>query len=235
MKHLLYACCFLFTGMVNQALNAQETTPSPLTVGFDVGFVFNHNTDSITTAVNAHTIQVRSSYRFTRWLGASASLGYGNVSETGDFFLTSFGVDRVGVPWTSVRKTHRIPVAIGPEINLRIGQGDLSIAAQFGFIYNQSKTVLSNPSENYVLPYRGTLDTYNNLAFSYTYWPQKRFGVRIGVQFQDWRSATYSPTELDASSQQQYPDLQESIINRSKPNTNALELELFQIGLTYRL
>jgi len=236
MKHFLYACGFLFMGIMTQALNAQEASTSPLTVGFDVGFVFDyHMPDSISAAIDAHTVQIRSSYRFTRWLGVSASLGYGNVSETGDYFLTSFGVDRVGVPWTFVRKTHRIPAVIGPELNLRIGQGDLSIAAQFGFIYNQSKTVLTNPSEDYVLRYRGTLDTYNSLAFSYTYWPQQRFGVRIGLRFQDWLSGSYSPAELSIDSQRQYPALEQSVINRSRPGINALELNLFQIGLTYRL
>ncbi len=236
MKHLLYACCFLFVGMMSQDLNAQTTTTSPLTVGFDVGFVFNHNNnDSITMARNAHTLQLRSSYRFMRCLAVSASIGYGNVSEAGDYFFTRNGSARIGEPWTFVRKTHRIPAAIGPELNFRIGQGDLSIAAQFGFIYNQSKVFLANATDGYGLQYKSTLDTYNSLAFSYTYWPQERFGVRIGIQFQDWLSSSYSSTELTANSQQNYPDLSSLVIARSRPSTNALELELFQIGLTYRL
>lgn len=235
MKHLLYACCFLFMGMMSQALNAQEKATSPLTVGFDVGFVFTYSPDTLQTAIDAHTIQARSSYRFTRWLGVSASLGYANISETGDFFLATDGFSRIGTPWTTVAKTHRIPAVVGPELNFRIGQGDLSIAAQFGFIYNKSKVFMASPTANYMLRYKPTLDTYNSLSFSYTYWPQERFGVRIGVQLQDWLSSDYSSVELDASSQRQYPELEQSVINRVRPSNHALELALLQIGLTYRL
>ena len=234
MKHFLYACGFLFMGIMSQALNAQEASTSRLTVGFDVGFVFDNYTDTITKALDAHTIQLRSTYRLTRWLGIAAHLGYGRVSEADNFFLNPT-IRSLNGPLTLVRTTQRIPAVIGPEINIRIGQGDLSVGAQFGLLYNQSKVFLINPIAEYVLKYDPTVDFYKSLSFSYTYWPQQRFGVRIGVQLQDWLPGNYSSSELKARSQQKYPDLNPLLSGLASPGTTALELKLFQIGLTYRL
>lgn len=236
MNHFLYACGFLFMGIMGQALNAQEAATSRLTVGADIGFVFKYQmTDSMSTAIDAHTVQLRSSYRFYRWLGVSAQIGYGRVSEASSFFIVTNIIGRRGEPWTFARTTHRIPAVLGPELNLRIGQGDLSASAQFGVIYNQSKVFLMDLSQEYVLKYTPTLDIYNSLSFSYTYWPQQQFGVRIGVQFQDWLPNSYSSSSLQSKSKEQYPDLEPEISNSLRPRTTALGPYLFQIGLTYRL
>jgi hypothetical protein len=239
MKPLCYACCLLVLSLTSQALAAQQTDLSPLTVGFDVGFVLSSNSesqgDSLLLTPNTQLFQIRSNYRFTRWLGISATLAYSNVNTSDDALVREFSTFQNGEPWSWIRKTHRLPFVIGPELNMRVGQGDLSVAAQFGLVYHQSTVHLKNAYNSYMLRFNPTVNYYNSLSLQYTYWPQKRFGVSIGVQIQDWLSGTYDYADLSTGSYQQLSELDDHVISWVLPQVSPYEFNLFQVGLTYRL
>lgn len=237
MTCLRYACCLLLLALTSWAVSAQKTTISPLTVGFDIGFALNNSSSSFRTSTSTQVVQLRAGYRFKRWLGLGVSLGYTGIADMGDFFIkddVNFFTN-TGEPWTSSAKTHQFPLVVGPELSMRIGQGDLSVAAQFGFIFHRSKAFLVNPTEEYTLYYSPAIDNYNIFSIAYTYWPKEHFGINIGLQAQSSISGNPLNPGVTSGTLQQYPELTLDVLERGIAPTSIFDLRLFKFGITYRL
>ena len=122
-------------------------------------------------------------YRLFRWLSLTANFSYGQF-RSGRLQIISTAEDiRDRYPFHFSYRLQLATASIGPKVQFRIGQGDLEAELRLGMSRQWLHQESYGPGQRrYAIAYKGLNDEYLAMRAGYTYWPQERFGISVGVE-----------------------------------------------------
>jgi hypothetical protein len=184
MKMRLFFLPMLVGWLSLTILSAQESPPlSPFTVGVEMAFpvyIDCGNCQEESTTLTQAGLQT--GFRLFRWLEIAAHANYYQVGSPAFSWATEALNQDLDFVYFD-QQIRGVNVTIGPRLLLRVWQGDLSLEARYGFLWNRVSWNGTSISEE---PYQASINV-NRLGAravraAYTYWPKKRFGVRLGAE-----------------------------------------------------
>lgn len=164
------------------ALPAQER---PWTVGVDYGL--NLANDCLwcfdNPTVVAHSANANVTYRWKRWLGLTAHLSTTRLQ----YWRNSYVIESELTGNLQSALQHNafrtVSLSVGPQLGLRVGQGDLTAEFRVGVHRTDANTHIAlGEDAEYDIAYSGYFSGYTAGRVAYTYWPMERFGVTLGVE-----------------------------------------------------
>lgn len=175
---------------------AQEAPPqSRWTAGAEFGLPLitdcttcdDHNTSAGVAGLNT-------SYRLARWLGFTFNTSFYQLESAYNQWSSEPQINNTQLKIRSRAMT----LSVGPQLMLRVGQGDLSLEARYGLIINRIKTegydYLGGPTEAQSSLTRMGV---NAVRIAYTYWPKSRFGIQLGIESSDNQFRSTFPILID--------------------------------------
>jgi hypothetical protein len=169
-------CCLPLTGIAQQDALPESRWTLGLEFGLplilDCELCSERNTLSTTLGINA-------TYRIRRWLGVNFNSSYYNMNLTKHEWFGSFGFHTSD----AFLRTNAFNLSIGPQLLFRIGQGDLSLEARYGWVLNYTRMSGYDSKGGSFTNETSTLSSGTSaFRIAYTYWPKHRFGIQLGVE-----------------------------------------------------
>ena len=169
-------------------LHAQESAPkSRWVAGVGVGFSMNPYTprDSVQGERGANLIPVEATleYRLSRLFSLTASFSYGQLHTNS---IKSQLLNTSLYPFFYSYRIQTATALIAPRLQFRIWQGDLGVALGIGRYrqwYDQKSNSVND--QQYLIKYKGVNNDFFSFRMDYTYWPQRRFGIAVGLETTD--------------------------------------------------
>ncbi|MGH1437869.1 MAG: hypothetical protein ACRBG0_25755 [Lewinella sp.] len=227
--------------------NGQNLPESRFTVGIEIarGLLLDCSICDASNIINKplqnsdpESYQVFSghfNYRATRGLGLTANLSYANLQAQSTRFLVDNNGEEGFPIQQSVAEYSRM-LTIGPQLFIRIGQGDLGLEYRTGLnLHNARLKAIGFGGEEFDIKYKMQLSRCNAARLSYTYWPTHWFGVQFSTELFVGNTAYSEYYEPRIAYAESYPEINQEALQKISPREAGINSLNFGLSLTYRL
>ena len=233
--YLLIFSCLAYSS----SLFAQKTSPkNPWMIGVEAGvniYIDCHacnEKESVTTMLASSAF---THYRLKRWVGVSANFAHYRMHTYSSASL--WDTESYLVPLTQRDfRTNMLALSIGPQLLIRIGQGDLGFEVRYGRVYSTTRlNALTLEGQTYDIKYKSEFSDSESYKLRYTYWPKPRFGVNISLEITDTTRRKRLSEDLSPKTalEEVYPDIKPEVLAQIVPRPEDASFFNIMLGVTY--
>jgi len=173
-------------------------------------------------------------YRVNRGFGLTSNFSYGNLqAQSTRFLIDNQGGE--GFPIQRNVSVRSFMLTVGPQLFLRIGQGDLGVELRAGLNMQNARLKANGfGGEEFDFKYKIRFKRCGALRLSYTYWPTDWFGVQFLTEFFVGNTTFSDRYEPRIPYSESHPELDQQVIQAIGPQDDGVNTLNFGLGFTYR-
>lgn len=221
-------------------LQAQENTNlSPWTIGLEIATGQHLTSDSLNVLWDDFSTYGRlgaeGGYRFTRWLAISGQMQFHRSAIT-DQIISFSSFNSGNSSYHHHQTQNLLSLSIGPELMLRVGQGDFRLFFNYGLAANFSKVrAVRQDGTVFIVNYKPAVVAIQQAGFGYTYWPTPKLGVSASLSWQNTELGNRTFDQLSPRSIESTPATSLDNLEPIHPRGNRITKTLiFGLGIHYR-
>ncbi len=240
---IILAALSLTWGTISAQMNSNrqeafKPPQSPWTVGAQVGLSV---VKDCWTCKDGNDSQMLSAgldlnYRSARWIALTGEVSWARQ----DFYYYKFmynNNDGTSLPLQGHARMNWAGISFGPQLLLRLGQGDLHLDYLFGVAVRTANVeAVTATGNSYLIEYKPSIQRLNILRVGYTYWPKPKFGITLGVELRSVAylySDGYLQPKADLGAE--YPEFSDGNWIGAAPNEDGQTVINALVGIRYRL